>query len=769
MDARELAWRSCAEARIASDRVKAVFRSPRWRPSDLQRALAPLPELTRARAALAMGRWDEAHDELARHFGAAAQRFVIAMSSRERISARVLSAFPDAAHSAARRADAILDGRYDLLGYNGLQFADAAACESSAPSERSERLEPSVSGVPDWHLDPVHRRRAPRRFWAAVPYLDPACGDHKIVWELNRHQHWLILGRALWLTGEVKYRERFVAELRSWLDDNPPLVGINWASMLELGLRSISWIWALHLFAEPDGARRGQAPWIVDLLLGIDRQLAHVERNLSYYFSPNTHLLGEALALYVGGRALPELRASARREALGRSLLVVEMDRQIGPDGGHCERSTHYHRYTLDFYLLALTVARITGDPAAGRFEHAVGKLAAAARLLADDRGRLPRIGDDDGGALWPMFDRPADDVADSLAIAAALADRPDLTVGAPPEEAIWLLDAPPLAPALERLNSAPPPSTASSDALPDTGYYVSRSSGGTHVVIDGGPHGYRNAGHAHADALSLTMTFAGMPMIIDPGTGCYTVNSELRDRMRSTALHNTLVLDGQSQSMPDGPFRWRHAADSRTSCWRTASRFDYFVGAHDGYAPVLHRRHVLIVHGDLLVVADLVDGPGAHLAAQHWHIHPAWTVRATGRHVELTHGGTRCDFAAASGPLDVFTGDEDSGLGWHSPAYGRLEPATTLRVTTEGDAPFWMAAVFGLDDRNRLERVAFLPAPEPTSAHAAPAAALRLFRRASVDDVVIGEHHLLCDRTSGDGRSRTIIARLRADHLCAA
>ena len=96
------------------------------------------------------------------------------------------------------------------------------------------------------------------------------------------------------------------------------------------------------------------SPWTVDLLLGLDRQLTLVEQNLSRYFSPNTHLLGEALALYVVGRALPELRRAAKWEQLGRTVLVEQIARQIHADGGHAELSTHYHRYTLDFYLLAL-------------------------------------------------------------------------------------------------------------------------------------------------------------------------------------------------------------------------------------------------------------------------------------------------------------------------------------------------------------------------------------------------------------------------------
>ena len=143
------------------------------------------------------------------------------------------------------------------------------------------------------------------------------------------------------------------------------------------------------------------------LLLALDRQLAHIEGNLSYYFSPNTHLLGEALALYVAGQSLPLLSSASRYAATGRRVLVEQVRQQIAPDGGHAERSTHYHRYTLDFYVLALAVARITNDTEAiDAFSDAVTRLGRAARLLADHRGRLPHIGDDDGGMLLPICGR---------------------------------------------------------------------------------------------------------------------------------------------------------------------------------------------------------------------------------------------------------------------------------------------------------------------------------------------------------------------------
>ena len=557
MGASEIRWRSAAAARIAIDRVRFRLAAPRWSRTRLLGALGSAANLQLVRAALAAHRWHDAQRELSRHFARAERRFVIAPRDRASTVQQIVAQAPESPREAAARADRILGGRYDLLGYRGLHFGHP---------------------IPEWNYDPVADARAPSAFWADVPYLEPACGDHKVIWELNRHQHWIGLGRAYWLTGEEEYRARVLDELRAWLAHNPPLAGINWASMLELGFRSLSWLWAINFFVDES---TDATPWLVDLLVGLDRQLTHVERNLSYYFSPNTHLLGEALALYVCGRALPELAASDRRQSLGRQILIAEIDRQISGDGGHAEQSTHYHRYTLDFYVFALAIARITGDAeAAWRFDEVVARLATAARMLSDDSGRLPHIGDDDGGALLTMTGRAPDDLRDSLATAAALTGRAALQIGPPPEECLWIsrraVDCP--------IRLRPPPMTCRKAAPFPTAATTSRAPLPPHLVLDGGPHGFQNGGHAHADALSLTMSVRGVPLLIDPGTGCYTIDAALRDRMRSTALHNTVTVDERSQSLPRGPFHWEHVANTRVEAWRSNDAFDYFDAAHDGY-----------------------------------------------------------------------------------------------------------------------------------------------------------------------------------------
>jgi len=686
MSRRELQWRTVAALRTAAQRV-AMHASPsRWTNAEITRALVPGSP---PHAAAQRGDRLAAHTAIREAFRADVPSFLIGSSLRRAIVKDIGHHVPHAATLARDRADRIVAGRFDLLGYRDLSF------------------DPCGRGLPDWHFDPVHHRCAPPAFWADVPYLDPSCGDHKVIWELNRHQHLLVLGRAYWLTGEGRYRQTAIAHLLDWIAANPPLRGINWTSMLELAFRALSWMWALALFA--DEATEPEQPWMSDVVAALDRQLRHIEQNLSYYFSPNTHLLGEALALYVGGRSLPFLRRARHYADRGRTILVDEIARQIGADGGHLERSTHYHRYTLDFYLLALSVARVTDDPVAARFEAVVSRLAHAARLLSDDTGRIPHLGDDDGGMLLPMCGRAPDDLRDSLSIAAALTDQPELALGPVPEEALWMLSHPALADARLRLERRGTPAPISSAALPDTGYFISRSPGGSHLVFDAGPHGYANAGHAHSDALAVTLTVAGTPLLIDPGTACYTADPGLRDRFRSSALHNTLVIDGREQSTAAGPFHWRSMADARCDSWRTNAAFDYVVGHHEAWHPFDHHRHVFHLHDDVIVVVDVVSGTGSHEVLTSWHVDPSWLIYVDPQRA-LMLGSRRITWATSSGAADLTCGDEGERTGWYSPMYGRVEPSSTLRVREHATLPYRLVSVFSLDPENDIERVALAP-----------------------------------------------------------
>lgn len=656
----------------------------RWSRRALAKRLVPTTaHVGRAAQAIDRRDWVGGARELRAHFLTRPPRFPIDPARYESIAAAAARRFPGAAERAAASADRVLDGHYDLLGYRGLDF-------------RTER------GAPDWHADPVHGRRAPALFWARVRYLDPAVGDHKIIWELNRHQHWLRLGRAAWLSGDSKYSGEIVRQLQDWMAANPPFDGINWASMLELGFRSLSWIWALHFVLPFD---EEEPEWILDLLVGLDRQLNHVSRHLSVYFSPNTHLLGEGLALYVAGRVLPELASAARWEAAGRDVLLREARAQVNTDGGHAERSPHYHRYALDFYLFALVVARQTGDPIADRLEDVALRMSVFCRSIAGDDGRLPTIGDDDGGRLFPMCDAEPFDATSSLAAAAALLGRPEIAVQGPSEEAFWFCGG---SDSSSKPTSVPSPLSSSpagaSTLFPETGYAVLRRGNG-HALVDVGRHGFMNGGHAHADALSLVLSVADRPLLIDPGTATYTTAPDVRDRFRSTAMHNTVLIDGRSQGVPAGPFHWQTSADASVEVWRTTAGADYIEAGHDAYLPLVHRRAVLVDAEGLWLVADHVLGGSLHQADAYWHFDPSWTlVSAAAGHALLTHrDGTVAVLASTAHSQQTFHGDAE-GLGWCAPVYGQLLPSSTLRLCERGDAPFsFVTAIAGSPSSSRL------------------------------------------------------------------
>src|SRR5712672_1763110 len=129
---------------------------------------------------------------------------------------------PEEAENIVARAQKICAHRFDLLGYEDLDYTQSI----------------------NWHLDLVHGKVAPRKPFYRIEYLDFAeVGDGKVTWELNRHQHLVVLAKAYRLTGDESYVREIQLQWRDWHHENPYLIGINWASSLEVAFRSLSWIW----------------------------------------------------------------------------------------------------------------------------------------------------------------------------------------------------------------------------------------------------------------------------------------------------------------------------------------------------------------------------------------------------------------------------------------------------------------------------------------------------------------------------------------------
>src|ERR1700681_725981 len=248
---------------------------------------------------------------------------------------------PDEVDEILREADEICGHRFRLLGYEHLEFTLDRGGDNFGGDNLNDI---------DWHLDPVHGKRAPLDPWFQIPFLDFAVvGDHKVTWELNRHQHLVTLAKARLLSGDEKYSRELIAQWRSWITANPYPLGINWGSTLEVAFRSLSWIWVDQLLA---GAAEC-AEFRAEMAPALAFHGRYIERYLSTFFSPNTHLLGEAVALFFLGTLYPQMPRAAHWKESGWEIVLREAERQVRSDGVYFEQSLYYHVYALDFFLYA--------------------------------------------------------------------------------------------------------------------------------------------------------------------------------------------------------------------------------------------------------------------------------------------------------------------------------------------------------------------------------------------------------------------------------
>ena len=316
----------------------------------------------------------------------------------------------------------------------------------------------------------------------------------------------------------------------------------------------------------------------------------HIEQYLSKYYSPNTHLTGEALGLYYLGTQLPFFERAKHWRKLGEDILFAEITKQVLPDGVYFEQSTWYQRYTADIFSHFVLLRSLYGEPyynaAAAELENRLQKAFDFLMSVTMPDGKTPIIGDDDGGRMLPLTIAEPDDFRGTLALGAVLLDRTDQkhVSGRPSEEIFWLM-GPDGIRSYNAIKSAEP--TSASVDFADGGYCVMRDGWGdtdNYLIVDCGEVGSLSGGHGHADALSIELAIHGKTLLVDSGTYTYHESSELRDYFRSSTAHNGLVIDGLSSSEPGSTFGWKTRADAKRNVWIADDRFDFFEASHNGY-----------------------------------------------------------------------------------------------------------------------------------------------------------------------------------------
>lgn len=403
---------------------------------------------------------------------------------------------------------------------------------------------------------------------------------------------------------EAGYRSRWHHELlERWVAENPPGRGEGWEPY-PLSRRIVNWVkWDL---------RSGQLPAACRASLAV--QARWLRARLEYHLLGN-HLLANAKALVHAGSYFSGPEAE-RWYTRGMNIIGRELPEQVLADGGHFERSPMYHAAVLEDLLDLLNLLRAYAQAPPADWLAAIAGMRRWLKVMTHPDGKIA------------FFNDAAFHIAASSAALEAFAARLGLDPVPDPHEPVTVLQ----------------PSG-----------YVRALAGAAYLLCDCAPVGPdHQPGHAHADTLSFELSLWGQRVFVNSGTSRYGVDTE-RQRQRSTAAHNTVVVDEHDSSEVWAGFRVARRARAALQAARATAAGVLIEGSHDGYRRLPghneHRRQWQLAEHSLQI-EDRVSGEFRSAAAR-FHLHPDLTARLLSEHALELSGANgrlvRVSFAGAT------------------------------------------------------------------------------------------------------------------------
>ena len=299
-----------------------------------------------------------------------------------------------------------------------------------------------------------------------------------------------------------------------WSGENPPGMGSNWFSNMEVALRLLRCLFLqglMEAFDLPNGRVKKL----------VYEHAVHVAAD--WKASRRTMKGGNHLVVELAALAAFETLAG-RQEGFAPEF-GKEMERQFNIDGEHFEGSLGYHFYVLNVLVFVHYLCRIAGKPSFVS-EACLSKAIWFARDFSGPDGALPRIGDwDDGHVFSPVSVRRSK-ARFTLDLGSVLTgkNRDDRGKGklrayGKSQMAAW------------------------------------RTGNGDLVVFRAADVDH---GHSHLDMLSLHYLGRNGPVVMDGGTFQYNHSRAKRDEYRGLSAHSTVFADGLWPLRPLRAFAWQ-------------------------------------------------------------------------------------------------------------------------------------------------------------------------------------------------------------------
>lgn len=503
---------------------------------------------------------------------------------------------------------------------------------------------------------PIHKYHRPPDGPPPLGAADAICGNFifgrdrsaRVDWrarandDLQRHYFMTDLIHACQVTRQARYAQKLDELLGTWIAAQPVPLGDSlataWSTLSAACRFKRTWLEAFFsLVGEP--AFRDET--FLAMLKSMYEHAEFLLRNSTLHATNWLVIESQALALI--GVMFPEFRNARRWQEEGFARLSGEIQRQVYPDGTHHELSGTYHISSAAAFTKPFELARLNQIPIPLEYEQRL-------RAMYDFIWRISRPDftipphNDSGGGEHTYFLRKGHELFGDPVLQWFGSNR---TAGTPPTER--------------------------SLALRNAGFLIMRTGWDKldkYLFFDGGPFG---AGHQHEDKLGLDVYAYGASFLRDPGIPNYR-----EDRWfsfyRSTAAHNTVLIDGNGQQRSKEEYRPLRAKEvSGENFWASGQGLDvarsqYEQGYANGADKIIHRRTVVFVKPDYWLVIDELDGAGSHIAEFLWHFAPM-RVERDGLRVRSNRGAVgNLEIVPLLGGdlgLRILCGEQDPVQGW--------------------------------------------------------------------------------------------------------
>lgn len=184
-------------------------------------------------------------------------------------------------------------------------------------------------------------------------------------------------------------------------------------------------------------------------------------------------------------------------------------------------------------------------------------------------------------------------------------------------------------------------------------------------------------AGHGHCDCLSFELSKNQIPVLVNAGT--YQYQGDKRSFFRSSAAHNTVMVDDQEQSELWG----EHRAARRISKIKAYSEKNLVAGCCTSYIGVKFERNIRMLESGIQL-SDTVQSPDkkAHVLRQYLHLAPGFRYQMKNDNIRICYKGKEIGEIVIGNQSEAVI-HQNGIVADYAPDFGKLNRIEVLEIRT--------------------------------------------------------------------------------------